>query len=341
MRFLGVDLAWGEGSADKHAAETGVAALDETGQIVSAGWTRGIAETLAWVEELAADDALLFVDAPLVVENVGGQRLCEKQTGQRYGRWQVSANTTNLNSRWLGGVTLRRELETRGWLYSDGRTGPPTSGHVVSECYPYTTLVGVVELGYDVERPRYKRSPKGMPAAVWKSLRAAACDELIARLAGLVEGDPPLDLRSHTETRRLVDEPSPLDRGAYKHREDLLDAAVSAWTASYWHRWRRQRRRLQERYRCYCTISDFLSTRLPRTAMRLRAPTRLTGLAHALISGRRLHRQDRAGRSPPEGSSYVDDARTRALRARPVGEALDGRHVQKRVVENHVQVRHR
>jgi predicted RNase H-like nuclease len=235
VRFLGVDLAWGEGSAEKRAAETGVAALDEMGQVVAAGWTCGVSETLAWIDESAEDDALLFVDAPLIVENAGGQRLCEKQTGQRYGRWQVSANTTNLNSRWLGGVTLRRELESRGWLYSDGRAGPPKTGRVVSECYPYTTLVGVVELGYDVERPRYKRAPKGMSAALWKPLRGGACDDLIVRLAGLLDGDPPLDLRSHAETRRLMDEPSPPERVAYKHREDLIDAVISAWTAAFWH----------------------------------------------------------------------------------------------------------
>ncbi len=47
--------------------------------------------TLAWVEANAGANALLFVDAPLVVENETGQRLCEKQTGQRYGRWKVSA----------------------------------------------------------------------------------------------------------------------------------------------------------------------------------------------------------------------------------------------------------
>ncbi|HUP22974.1 MAG TPA: DUF429 domain-containing protein [Thermoanaerobaculia bacterium] len=236
MRFLGIDLAWGEGSAEKQAAETGVAAVDETGQVVAAGWTRGIAETLAWVADEAREDALLFVDAPLIVDNASGQRLCERHTGQRYGRWQVSANTTNLLSRWLGGVSLRRELEARGWRYSDGRAGPPAGGRVLSECYPYTTLVGVAELEYDVERPRYKRSPKRMPAATWKRLRAAACDDLIARLARLVNGDPPLDLSSHPETLRLLDEPSPLDRGRYKHREDLLDAVISAWTAAFWQR---------------------------------------------------------------------------------------------------------
>jgi predicted RNase H-like nuclease len=233
-RFLGIDLAWGEGSATKRAADTGVAALDGGGSVVAAGWTCGIVETLDWVEQNAAADALLFVDAPLVVDNERGQRLCERQTGQRYGRWKVSANTTNLGSPRLGGVALRDELETRGWRYSDGRGGPPVSGRVVSECYPYTTLVGVAELGYERERPRYKRPPKGMPAATWRPLRAAACDELIRRVAALLDADPPLDLRPHPETFRLLREPSPLDQRAYKRREDLLDAVISAWTAAFW-----------------------------------------------------------------------------------------------------------
>jgi predicted RNase H-like nuclease len=236
MRFLGVDLAWGEGTAAKEAADSGVAAIDSRGRVLAASLTCGIAETVDWVEAQAGPEALVFVDAPLVVENEGGQRLCEKQTGQRYGRWKVSANTTNLGSLRLAGVTLRRELEDRGWRYSDGRRGPPNGGRTISECYPYTTLVGVAELGYDVERPRYKRPPKGMAAATWRPLRAAACDELIRRLAGLTAADPSLDLRSHPDTRRLIDEASPLERMAYKRREDLLDAVICAWTAAFWHR---------------------------------------------------------------------------------------------------------
>ncbi|MCP9487566.1 MAG: DUF429 domain-containing protein [Gaiellaceae bacterium MAG52_C11] len=213
-----------------------MAVLDGGGRVVDAGWTNGIDETLAWIEETSGPDALLFVDAPLIVDNETGQRLCEKQTGQRYGRWQVSANTTNLGSPRLGGVALRRRLEERGWRYDDGRAGPPTAGRVVSECYPYTALVGVAELGYEDERPRYKRPPKRMPVAIWQPLRAAACDELIQRLATLAAADPPLDLRSHSETRNLLEEPSPLTRVAYKRREDLIDAVISAWTAAFWHR---------------------------------------------------------------------------------------------------------
>jgi predicted RNase H-like nuclease len=55
-------------------------------------------------------------------------------------------------------------------------------------------------------------------------------------VAALADADPPLDLRSHETTGKLLEEASPLDIAAYKHREDLLDAALCAWTAALWHR---------------------------------------------------------------------------------------------------------
>jgi hypothetical protein len=182
-RFIGVDLAWREGSAGLEANETGVAVIDGDGQILDAGWTRGVEQTIGWADRAAADgDAVLFVDAPLVVRNESGQRLCETQVGQRYGRWKVSANTTNTHSPRLAGVQLLRLAALSGWRYSDGSGGPPGAGRFVSETYPYATLVGAAELGYDTERPRYKRKPPRLPAAQWRAERAATCDMLIGRL---------------------------------------------------------------------------------------------------------------------------------------------------------------
>jgi predicted RNase H-like nuclease len=219
------------------ANESGVVALDERGRVLDAGWTRGVDETVDWVTWTAegSPDVLLFVDASLLVENPGGQRLCETQVGQRYGRWKVSANTTNVHSPRLAGVTLRRRLEDLGWTYDDGWDGPERTGRRLAECYPYTTIVGVERLGYDL-RPRYKRQPRRQRIAEFRPVRAAACDDLIRRIDGLRDADPPLDLRSHQSTALLVDEPSPHDDRPYKHREDLLDAAICAWTASLWHR---------------------------------------------------------------------------------------------------------
>lgn len=152
--YLGIDLAWRASSASQAANESGVVALRGGGQIADAGWTVRLAQTLAWIERVATADTLLLIDAPLVVNNEWGQRTAEKQVGQRYGRWHVSANSTNRHSPRLAGVTLREELEQRGWRYDDGRDGPPKRGRTVCECYPYVTLVGAHELGYEEERPR-------------------------------------------------------------------------------------------------------------------------------------------------------------------------------------------
>lgn len=210
-------------------------ALEPDGTVEDAAWTTGVHETVAWIERHAEGDTTIFVDAPLLVLNDRTQRLCEKQVGQAYGRWQVSANSTNRGSPRLAGVRLRQMLEAAGWTYVDGTAGP-RSGRTVSECYPYTTIVGAAELGYTHERPRYKRKPRGMRVAEWRPIRAAACDGLIERMRKLRSADPPMDLYSHRVTARLVDEPSPLDDRLYKHREDLIDACLAAWTAALWRR---------------------------------------------------------------------------------------------------------
>ena len=158
-------MAWGEGSQARPANRSGVVALEPDGQIIGAGWTIGLDEAVAWIEATAAADTLLFVDAPLVVDNEDGQRLAERQVGQRYGKWWVSANSTNTKSPRQAGVHLRQLLEGRGWHYDDGLDGPPKRGRVLSECYPYTAIVGSPELGYDDRRPPYKRAKKGMKAA--------------------------------------------------------------------------------------------------------------------------------------------------------------------------------
>ena len=171
-----------------------------------------------------------------MVDNKRGQRLCERQTGQRYGRWKVSANTTNLGSRRLGGVALRDELENAGLALLRRPRRAAGQRPRRQRVLPLHDPGRRGRLGFERERPRYKRPPKGMPAATWRPLRAAACDELIRRIASLFDADPPLDMLPHPETFRLLLEPSPLDQRAYKRREDLLDAVISAWTAAFWSR---------------------------------------------------------------------------------------------------------
>jgi predicted RNase H-like nuclease len=98
------------------ANETGVAVVDGDGQILDAGWTRGVGQAIGWADSAAGDgDAVLFADAPLVVRDGPGQRVCETQAGQRCGRWKVSANTTNAHPSRLAGVQFPRLAGLSGW----------------------------------------------------------------------------------------------------------------------------------------------------------------------------------------------------------------------------------
>ncbi len=216
MRFIGVDLAWREGSADRVANETGVAVIDADGRVLDAGWKRGVEQTIAWVDSAAADgDAVMFVDAPLVgpqrdrpaaLREAGWTKVLALEGQCQYDEHRFAA---------AGGVQFLRVAGLSGWRYSDGSGGPPRAGRIISETYPYATLVGAAELGYDTERPRYKRKPRRLRAAQWRTERAATCDTLIGRLA---DADPPLPLHSHPVTRELAEQPSPAIDSAYKHR---------------------------------------------------------------------------------------------------------------------------
>lgn len=260
------------------ANETGVVAVASSGVVLDAGWTVGVGETAEWIDRWAGDGpALAFVDAPLIVDNDAGQRQCEREVGQRYGRWKVSANSTNRASERLAGVELLELLVARGWRYDDGRAGPPRDGRVVSECYPYTTLVGAIEFGHPEERPRYKRGPKKMPVAEFRPLRATACDGIIERLGALAAADPPLDLMSHPVTAALAQDPSPLSDRDYKHREDLIDGAISAWTAMLW--WRHGLER--------CQVLGLPETPRAELLATIIAPARPEQRAAASVSDRR------------------------------------------------------
>jgi predicted RNase H-like nuclease len=234
--YIGVDLAWGLGTDTRPPNETGLAALDDHGAVLDAGWARGVDEVAAWVLDHLGTRTLIGVDASLVVTNpTRTMRAAERQVASRYGRWGVAANPTSTGSAASAGARLLDAMTDAGVDYvSDTAAMRARSAPTVFECYPYTTLVGVPALGYDVERPRYKRLPKSVPPAVARAARAEAFDDLVRRLRE-TPLDPPLDLDAHASTAALA-EPSVLHGPTHKHREDLLDGVLCAWTAAYWER---------------------------------------------------------------------------------------------------------
>ena len=238
-RFVGVDLAWRDSTPERPANETGLAVVDAEGTVLDAGWARGVDAVTDWVLRWATPGSVVAIDAPVLVPNATGMRASEREVARAYGRWKVAANASSASLPWLGGRTLGERLAAAGLVLDDGVAPLPAGVAGYFECYPYTTLVGTPELGYDERRPRYKRPDLTLPPEARRASRAAACDDLLVRLdraaGGPAATTPPglgLRLGSHPVSSLLLDEPSPLVDRPYKHREDMLDALLCAWTAS-------------------------------------------------------------------------------------------------------------
>ncbi|WP_414172227.1 hypothetical protein [Clavibacter tessellarius] len=94
-RFLGIDLAWAEGTAARPARETGLACIDGSGRVLDLATARGVDEVVAWIARWDGPGAVAAVDGPLVVANATGSRLAEKEVASRYGRLGISAYPSN------------------------------------------------------------------------------------------------------------------------------------------------------------------------------------------------------------------------------------------------------
>ncbi|MWJ41619.1 DUF429 domain-containing protein [Clavibacter michiganensis subsp. michiganensis] len=236
-RFLGIDLAWAEGTATRPARETGLACIDAAGRVLDLATGRGIDEVVDWIARWDVPGAVAAVDGPLVVANATGSRLAEKEVASRYGRLGISAYPSNTGRPAQGAVALRRRLEDAGWEYDDGSASArDADARTMIECYPYTTLVGAPELGFDAMKPRYKRLAPLLATADRRRHRAAEFRMVLDAVAGLADADPPLDVSTHPRAAALVaDGPAIVER-QHKHLEDLLDGLICAWTAAYWAR---------------------------------------------------------------------------------------------------------
>ncbi|WNY35235.1 DUF429 domain-containing protein [Curtobacterium flaccumfaciens] len=210
-------------------------AMDSDGTITDAGWARGVDAVTDWIAAHLGQRSLIAVDASLVVTNPTGIRESERQVGQRYGRWKVAANPTNQASAASAGSALlgpadrtRRRVRLRHGRHA----GTDRSGDV--RVLPVHDAGGGGGARVRRRTPRYKRLDLRIPAAEARARRAEAFDELVRRLRE-TPLDPPLLLDSHPLTQRLAD-PSVLHGPTHKHREDLLDGALCAWTAAFWER---------------------------------------------------------------------------------------------------------
>jgi predicted RNase H-like nuclease len=141
-RYIGVDLAWGQ------RARTGLAVLDDAGRLLESASVRTDDEIVAFVDRYATQTLVAAVDAPLVVPNETGRRLCEALVGQLFARFGAGAYPANrANPIFMPQPRGARLAAQMSWDM-DPSTRPGAGQRVCIEVYPHPAMVSLFPLDY-------------------------------------------------------------------------------------------------------------------------------------------------------------------------------------------------
>ncbi|GAA4115028.1 hypothetical protein GCM10022215_13540 [Nocardioides fonticola] len=211
MRYVGIDLAWGERSP------TGVAVLDADGALLRVGAARSDDDVVALVGD-AAPDCVAGIDAPLVVVNPTGSRPAEQALGRDFRRFQAGCHPSNTGKPEFAHGTRGARIADRLGLPID----PFGTGPRALEVYPHAATVALFDLPRIL---RYKNKP-GRDLAL---LRA----ELLRLMLLIAEV---VDVASCPAWRDLLDRATGATTKAELRRvEDPVDAVLCAHVARLAH----------------------------------------------------------------------------------------------------------
>lgn len=135
MRYIGVDLAWG------NKAETGLAVIDDEGHLLANELLVDLDTIVDFIARHSGDHCLVGVDAPLVVRNETGHRPCEKALAKR-GTPAYPANRQLFQKihGCVRGELLVSLLSEAGFVLTDRHPVELADGRFVFEVYPRAVL---------------------------------------------------------------------------------------------------------------------------------------------------------------------------------------------------------
>ena len=221
MRFVGVDLAWGQ------TARTGLC-LIEGGRVTASDSVRTDAEILDWLSRLVEAPCVVSFDAPMVVRNPTGCRPCEKTLSRCFGTYQAGAHSSNRAMPSFRGGSRAEKLAGKLRLNMDPGFSPGDRVRRAIEVYPHPALVALfgmpITLKYKAKKGRSLES------------RHEAFRQLIGHLEGLRRADPPVEMACAPRWAHLCEVSTTSGSGAALDKaEDELDAFVCAYIGL--HRW--------------------------------------------------------------------------------------------------------
>ncbi|GEM78506.1 DUF429 domain-containing protein [Vibrio superstes] len=213
MKLAGIDLAW---HSEKNPSAIAIGTLSGKNLILDQlepaifGMSR-ILEILKNQNELWG----VAIDAPLIIENQTGQRVCEKSLSRDYGSRKASCHTSNksLYPEAMS-VNLSSSLKSQGFQHL-------SSDRWQIECYPHPAIIECFGL---TERLAYKKGK----VADKKSGQVELANFILA-----LEKSSILSLQLPTQIKMLLSDSyiNSLKGTDLKNNEDALDAIVCLYIA--------------------------------------------------------------------------------------------------------------
>lgn len=233
MRFIGIDLAWSE-------KLSGVAVIDASGMLVRASGERRTNEDIRQFAEIVeGTDAIIAIDAPLIVKNAKGRRPVERRLTEIFGPYDAGPHSANLSNpvfqergriqqfvRLLEGLGFEQRPKVRKQqLQSVFLEVFPGPAQVI--LFPCLTHGGHTHC----RPPRYKHKQGRSWIEVqceWEMYRA--------RLLSLRASKPALKFSPEMKKALSVDVED-YSGARYKTLDDLLDGIFCAYLAYYFWYW--------------------------------------------------------------------------------------------------------
>jgi predicted RNase H-like nuclease/ppGpp synthetase/RelA/SpoT-type nucleotidyltranferase len=215
MYFVGLDLAWGERNP------TGVAVVDDKGDLVEVSAQTDDATILAAIRPYVADACVVGIDAPLIVTNPKGNRPCEAALNKDFAKFQAGAHPSNTSKPEFANGTRGGRLAAALDLDLDPHSPRPRRA---LEVYPHAAAISLFRLGRTL---KYK-DKKGRKFEKMQSelLR------LMTLLEGLKDADAPLRVTQHDSWRQLRRSVETATRKSeLRKAEDQVDAVLCAYVA--------------------------------------------------------------------------------------------------------------
>jgi predicted RNase H-like nuclease len=222
MRFLGIDLGW-------QSQPSGLCCLewrDASLHLLDLCRLEEIPAILAWVDDWLPPGGFggVAVDAPTLISNATGMRLCDRLTHKHFGRYHAGCYPANLGLAFAERtVGFGLSLEARGFDHAPTMVARSASRFQI-EVFPHPATVEL----FGLERIlKYKKGKLAERREELIKLRDYIMD-FFPRL------EPSVDLQGFQPE-------VPFTGAALKDLEDQLDSLICAYVAAHWWYWGAER----------------------------------------------------------------------------------------------------